>query len=105
MLSLLYLMIRVLLARLLVTSGRPDDGSKDLEILVLRHQLRVLRRTSGPPKLRTVDGCSRGGQPSDPAGPLGHLHRHPSDAPPVASPAGEAEVDLPQDRSARPAAE
>ena len=53
MLSLLYLMVRVL-ARLLVTSGL-DDGSKDLEILVLRHQLRVLRRTSGPPKLRTVD--------------------------------------------------
>ncbi len=53
MLSLLYLMVGVL-ARLLVTSGL-DDGSKDLEILVLRHQLRVLRRTSGPPKLRTVD--------------------------------------------------
>jgi len=53
MLSLLYLMVRVL-ARLLVTSGL-DDGSKDLEILVLRHQLRVLRRTSGPPKLRMVD--------------------------------------------------
>ncbi len=53
MLSLLYLMVRVL-ARLLVTSGL-DDGSKDLEILVFRHQLRVLQRTSGPPKLRTVD--------------------------------------------------
>ena len=52
MLSLLYLMIRVL-ARLLATSGRP--GIHDLEILILRHQLRVLRRTSGPPKLRTVD--------------------------------------------------
>ena len=53
MLSLLYLMVRVL-ARLLVASG-PDDGSKDLEILVLRHQLRVLQRTSGPPKFRAVD--------------------------------------------------
>ena len=53
MLSLLYLMVRVL-ARLLVASG-PDDGSKDLEILVLRHQVRVLQRTSGPPKLPTVD--------------------------------------------------
>ena len=53
MLFLLYLVVRVL-ARLLVTSGL-DDGSKDLEILVLRHQLRVLQRTSGPPKFRAVD--------------------------------------------------
>ncbi len=52
MLSLLYLVVRAL-ARLLVTAGR-DDGSKDLEILVLRHELQVLRST-GPPKLRTVD--------------------------------------------------
>jgi hypothetical protein len=34
---------------------RPDDGAKDLEILVLRHQLRVLQRTSGRPKLRVID--------------------------------------------------
>ncbi len=53
MLSLLYLVVRVL-ARLFVAGGR-DDGSKDLEILVLRHQLRVLQRTSGPPKLRVID--------------------------------------------------
>jgi len=53
MLFLLYLVVGVL-ARLLVTSGL-DDGSKDLEILVLRHQLRVLQRTSGPPKFRAVD--------------------------------------------------
>ena len=41
--SLLYLVVRALV-RLLVRSGRPDrdDGAKDLEILVLRHQLRVL---------------------------------------------------------------
>ncbi len=53
MLSLLYLVVRAL-ARLLGASGR-DDGSKDLEILVLRHQLRVLRRRTGPPKLRPID--------------------------------------------------
>jgi hypothetical protein len=54
--SLLYLVVRAL-ARLLVRGGRPDrdDGSKDLEILVLRHQLRVLLRTSGRPKLRPID--------------------------------------------------
>jgi putative transposase len=43
--------------RLLVSGGQHgrDDGSKDLEILVLRHQLRVLQRTAGPPKLRPID--------------------------------------------------
>ena len=50
--SLLYLVVCAL-----VRGGRPDrdDGSKDLEILVLRHQLRVLQRTAGRPQLRTVD--------------------------------------------------
>ena len=51
MFSLLYLAIRVLV-RLIGTGGQGgrDDGAKDLEILVLRHELRVLRRTSGPPR-------------------------------------------------------
>ena len=54
--SLLYLVVRALV-RLLVRSGRPDrdDGAKDLEILVLRHQLRVLQRDAGRPKLRPID--------------------------------------------------
>ena len=56
MLSLLYLVVRTLV-RLLVSAGRAGrvDGSKDLEILVLRHQLRVLRRTAGPARLRVID--------------------------------------------------
>ncbi|HEY8819182.1 MAG TPA: hypothetical protein VIM25_10245 [Candidatus Limnocylindrales bacterium] len=56
MLSLLYLVVRTLV-RLLVSAGQPGrvDRSKDLEILVLRHQLRVLQRTSGRPKLRVID--------------------------------------------------
>jgi hypothetical protein len=54
--SLLYLVVRALV-RLLVRGGRPDrdDGAKDLEILVLRHQLRVLKRTAARPQLRRVD--------------------------------------------------
>ncbi len=54
--SLLCLAIRVLV-RLIGTGGQGgrDDGAKDLEILVLRHQLRVLRRTSGPPRFRVRD--------------------------------------------------
>src|SRR5450756_277462 len=56
MLSLLYLVVRALV-RFLVGGGQQgrDDGSKDLEILVLRHQLRVLQRTAGGPKLRVID--------------------------------------------------
>ena len=53
MLFLLYLVVQVL-ARFVGARGQ-DEGSKDLEILVLRHQLQVLRRTSGPPRLRMVD--------------------------------------------------
>ena len=54
--SLVYLLIRTLVARIIGTRGRGhDDGAKDLEILVLRHQLRVLQRTAGRPKLRPID--------------------------------------------------
>ena len=51
--SLLYLIVRAL-ARLFVARGR-GEGSKDLEMLVLRHQLRILQRKTGPPKLRVFD--------------------------------------------------
>jgi hypothetical protein len=53
MLFLLWLIVRLLI-RLLVLSNA-DRGTKDLEILVLRHQLRVLRRKTGPPKFTAGD--------------------------------------------------
>ena len=54
--SLVYLLIRTIVARIIGTGRRGHDGgAKDLEILVLRHQLRVLQRTAGRPKLRRID--------------------------------------------------
>lgn len=53
MLFMLWLTVR-LLTRLLVLS-HADDGVKDLEILVLRQQLRVLRRKTGRPKFTAGD--------------------------------------------------
>jgi putative transposase len=53
MLFMLWLTVR-LLTRLLVFLNA-DDGTKDLEILVLRHQLRVLRRKTGRPKFTARD--------------------------------------------------
>jgi len=49
---LLYMVVRAIL-RLL--GGSRDDESKDLELFVLRHQLRVLRRKAGRPRLTPVD--------------------------------------------------
>src|SRR6266487_2106860 len=53
MLFLLSLVVRVL-ARLLVLSGA-DEATKDLEILVLRQQLCVLRRQAGRPRFTALD--------------------------------------------------
>ena len=83
MLFLLGLIIRAL-ARLLV-GPRAGNGSKDLEILVLRHQLRVLPRKTGPPKLRAIDRVLLGrGQSVDPARPMVLLSGHAGDARPLA---------------------
>jgi putative transposase len=52
-LFILWLVVRVL-ARLLVLPGA-GEATKDLEILVLQQQLRVLRRTAGRPRFTPLD--------------------------------------------------
>ncbi len=47
--------LHTLLAVRLLVLSHADDGVKDLEILVLRHQLRVLRRKSGRPRFTARD--------------------------------------------------
>jgi len=53
MLFVLSMFVRML-ARLLA-SGRSETRTQELEIVVLRHQLRVLRRKTRRPKLRALD--------------------------------------------------
>jgi hypothetical protein len=50
---LFYLMLRLLTRPLVGLRG--GASSKDLEILALRHQLRILRRKTGPPKFTPLD--------------------------------------------------
>jgi putative transposase len=51
--ALLHLVLRRLFS--FARGSNQLDQSKDIEILVLRHQLRVLRRQAGPPRLRRLD--------------------------------------------------
>jgi putative transposase len=53
MLFVLWLTVRLLTRLLILPNG--DDGAKDLEILVLRQQLRVLRRKTGRPRFTACD--------------------------------------------------
>jgi hypothetical protein len=53
---LLYLVARTLVALIVGASRRGrDDVAKDVEALVLRHQLRVLQRVAGAPRYRVTD--------------------------------------------------
>lgn len=51
--SILYLLLRRLFA--VFMRSRPSEASKDVEIAVLRHQLKVLRRQVARPSFRPID--------------------------------------------------
>ena len=53
LLALLYALLRLLID-LLILRGRPN-ADRDLELLVLRQELLVLRRTAPRPRLRVAD--------------------------------------------------
>ena len=53
MLFLFYLIVKV--AARLLALGRRNGSSRDLEILVLQHQVRVLQRKAGRPRFRPLD--------------------------------------------------
>jgi hypothetical protein len=78
MLFLCWLIVRTL-TRPLVFPG-DGDGTKDLEILVLRQQLRVLRaRLAVPGSPRLTESCWLR-QPRPSQGPVGIVPRHATDA-------------------------
>jgi putative transposase len=54
---MLFALVHLVLRRLFGFAGGSGSNSqsKDVEILVLRHQLKVLRRQADPPPLRRLD--------------------------------------------------
>ena len=97
--SLLYLVLR----RVLGTGYRPQD-ERDIELLVLRHQVRILKRQIKRPRLRRLDrvllaAASRTMQQE----PVVLVRGEARDPAPLAPRAGRHEVDIQEERSSRPA--
>jgi hypothetical protein len=53
LLSIFYLLLRLLVGVFPGSTG--GEASEDVEIAVLRHQLKVLRRQAGRPRFRPID--------------------------------------------------
>jgi hypothetical protein len=99
--SILYLILRGML-RLVPSAG--GGREREVEILVLRHQVKVLIEESRPPEAQAVgQGLPFGCGPHAAARAPGKLPRHSGDAPSLAPGTCQTQVDLPKEARRAPA--
>src|SRR3954447_18942986 len=92
-LRLLYVIFQHTLG-LLLLMGRPSS-TKDIELLVLRHEVAVLRRTNPRPRLQWAGRVRRTHPAAAPGAEVPSL-RHPEHHPGLAPPSRAQEMDLPE---------
>jgi hypothetical protein len=102
LLSLLYFAVRRLL-RVLTANGDRDDAAREVEILVLRHQLRVLLKRSPAAAWASGSDPIGGGERALTSRPVALFPGLTADRALLASGAREAQMDLPARSAARPA--
>ena len=98
--SLLYMVLRAVFR--LAPAG--DQRDREVEILVLRHQVKVLQRKAGRPKLRRRDRLFLAAAAHLLSQGALVVHRHAGHASALAARAREAQVDVPAQKRRAPAA-
>jgi hypothetical protein len=100
---MLFSLAYFLVGRILGTGQRPNEG-KEIELLVLRHQVRVLQRqVKAPPSAASRPAPAGGGEQGDAQRPVVFVRCQARDAAPLASGARQTQVDVPEEAKHGPA--
>jgi hypothetical protein len=102
--SMLFSLVYFLVRRLLGAGGRPQD-KKDIELLVLRHQVKVLQRQVSRPRLSRLDRVLLAAASRAMTRGSWFIRGEAGDPTPLASGPRQEEVDISEDGSPRPAAD